>query len=83
MLWLRKYLTKGRDFPNPATTEISLQIPSSKEVTDIRIFAMNGAEVKHFSTQPERINISDLFPGVYLLKAELDNGAFQSRFIKR
>ncbi|WP_319479872.1 M1 family aminopeptidase [uncultured Draconibacterium sp.] len=69
-------------FPNPATTEISLRIPSSKQITGIRIFDLNGAEVIHLSVQPERINISGLVPGVYLLKAELADGAFQGRFIK-
>jgi hypothetical protein len=69
-------------FPNPATTKITLQIPSSKEITGIRIFEMNGAEVKHFSVQPDKINISDLAPGIYLVKAELAGGTFQGRFIK-
>jgi aminopeptidase N len=69
-------------FPNPATTEISLQIPSGKQITGIRIFDINGTEVKHFSTQLEKLHISDLAPGVYLLKAGLDDGTFQGRFIK-
>ncbi|WP_321997614.1 M1 family aminopeptidase [Draconibacterium orientale] len=69
-------------FPNPATTEISLQIPSGKQISGIRIFEMNGAEVKHFVEQTAKINISDLAPGIYLVKAELAGGTFQGRFIK-
>jgi len=70
-------------FPNPATTEIHLQIPLGTEISGIRIYDMNGTEVKRFSTQLEKINISDLAPGVYLLKAENSDGTFQGRFIKQ
>ncbi|KJF44030.1 M1 family aminopeptidase [Draconibacterium sediminis] len=69
-------------FPNPATTEISLRISSSMKITGIRIFDMNGAEVKHFAINPNKINITGLVPGIYLLKAELADGTFQDRFIK-
>ena len=69
-------------YPNPATTEIKLRIPSREQITDIRIFDMKGTEVKHFSTKQEKINITNLIPGVYLLKAELPDRAFQSHFIK-
>ncbi|WP_303924021.1 M1 family aminopeptidase [Draconibacterium sediminis] len=69
-------------FPNPATTEISLRISSSMEITGIRIFDMNGAEVKYFTINPNKINITGLVPGIYLLKAELADGTFQGRFIK-
>lgn len=69
-------------FPNPATTEITLQIPSGKQISNIRIFDMNGTEVKHCTTRQENINITNLAPGVYLLHAELSDGVFQGRFIK-
>ncbi|WP_163325857.1 M1 family aminopeptidase [Draconibacterium mangrovi] len=69
-------------FPNPATTEISLRFSSSMEITGIRIFDMNGAEVKHFTINPNKINITVLVPGIYLLKAELADRTFQGRFIK-
>ena len=69
-------------FPNPATTEIHLQIPSEKQISDIRIFNMSGTEVKHYSKQLEKLKISDLTPGVYLLQAEMPDAIFQGRFIK-
>nr|WP_321354073.1 M1 family aminopeptidase [uncultured Draconibacterium sp.] len=69
-------------FPNPATIEISLRIPSEKQISGIRIFDMSGTEVKHFSTQLGKLNVSDLTPGVYLLQAEMPDAVFQGRFIK-
>ncbi|MDX8337674.1 M1 family aminopeptidase [Draconibacterium sp. IB214405] len=79
-----KLLTQSIEiFPNPATTEITIQIPSGKQIVGVGIFDMNGAEVKQFSTQQEKLSISVLAPGVYLLKAEHPDGVFLSRFVKQ
>lgn len=69
-------------FPNPASTEITLIIPSGIQIAKIRIFDMGGVEVKHVKTPQTTINVADLSAGTYLLKAEHSSGIFSSKFMK-
>ncbi|QIA06646.1 M1 family aminopeptidase [Draconibacterium halophilum] len=69
-------------FPNPATTEITLVVPTAIHISHIRIIDMAGIEVKHLNAYKPIINISDLPVGTYVLNAEHSSGIFSSKFVK-
>lgn len=62
-------------FPNPATDFILIQNSNIPQI--VRIFSISGKMLKELTLQSdsERVNISDLSSGVYILKAE--NGRVQ------
>jgi len=66
-------------FPNPATEQITLQL-STQNVTDIRLTDLLGKTVRQFPLDSERLDVSDVKEGVYLLRVE-NNGGTSSRKI--
>ncbi|WP_321370229.1 M1 family aminopeptidase [uncultured Draconibacterium sp.] len=69
-------------FPNPANTGITLIIPTEIQINNIRVFDMQGNEVKRIYTPETTISVADLPSGTYLLHAEHSSGVFSSKFIK-
>jgi hypothetical protein len=61
-------------FPNPATEQITLQL-STQNVTDIRLTDLLGKTVRQFPLGAERLDVSDVKEGVYLLRVESNGGA--------
>ena len=74
-----------RLYPNPAQSELNLDIPESMNVQVIRIFSANGAEVKQARTTDnfKTIDISALYPGVYFLSIQTDEEVINKKFIKQ
>ncbi|MBR9922897.1 MAG: T9SS type A sorting domain-containing protein [Bacteroidetes bacterium] len=72
-------------YPNPATNEINLNIPSTVNIQNIRVFAVNGAEVQlpRSLDNNETLNIADLNAGIYFLMIETDTEVYNLRFIKQ
>jgi len=73
-------------FPNPAKEELTLQFnPSfnSNEIEDILIYDIQGKSVLNKSFHSNRIDISSLHAGLYLLELRTKNGERMSaRFVK-
>ncbi|WP_139959657.1 leucine-rich repeat domain-containing protein [Flavicella sediminum] len=66
-------------FPNPAKNTISV----SNNVVSAKIYSLLGTEVKSFSSNND-FDISYLANGIYLFKAEFENGATETvRFVKK
>ncbi|NIF04021.1 T9SS type A sorting domain-containing protein [Chryseobacterium sp. Tr-659] len=58
-------------YPNPATN--TFEIKTSNKLKKIVLFESGGKLVKTFNTPQEKYDISDLAPGVYILKIEGDD----------
>ena len=64
-------------FPNPATSVVNLS-----ETADVTITNINGAVVAR-ANNANRIDVSDLAAGIYVLSAKNENGTFTTKLIKR
>lgn len=76
-------------FPNPANSTIYVILKGGAAVggKEFNIVDMAGNTVKSFKTQSQKfelfnINIDDLAPGIYLLKATAAKQLFVSKFVK-
>lgn len=71
-------------FPNPASTEITLQIPWNG-VIGYRVYSGDGSLVRHGSASGPLLNIAigDLPDGVYFIHVENEKNKFVEKFIKR
>ena len=72
-------------YPNPAQSELNLDIPEAMNVQAVRIFSANGAEVKqaHTLNNFNTIDISALAPGVYFLSIQTEDEVINKKFIKQ
>jgi hypothetical protein len=71
-------------FPNPAVDE--LRIASEKLVINsIEINDISGKKISadRFQFSPDRVNVSNLSSGIYIVKFITDKGAFVKRFLKK
>lgn len=69
--------------PNPAKSYISLKLPQEKSLASVQIIDLLGKLVYSNNTLENRINISSLSRGVYLVKISTDNSNQTKRFIKQ
>jgi hypothetical protein len=61
-------------YPNPASTEIYIDFTgSNNQIENLRIVSIHG-QVLNQSRKADRINISALSEGVYILQIELADG---------
>lgn len=71
-------------FPNPASHEVHIN-HSGSSLGNIQLYNSAGLHIKTYSTNrlPATLDISDLSPGMYLLRGENDKGQqITSKFIK-
>lgn len=71
-----------RLYPNPATDVLNIQNGTSKDISDISIYAINGVLVKQTS-KAATVGIADLQDGVYIVKVQVDNQVLNYRLIKK
>lgn len=67
-------------FPNP--TNNSFSIETSKTITSLDIYNVQGKIVKSFYTQLSNYNIEELNSGIYFVKMKSDNDVFTRKIIK-
>ncbi|MDX1908451.1 MAG: sialate O-acetylesterase [Bacteroidia bacterium] len=68
-----------RIYPNPASTEIYVELTDSRNaIESLRIVSMQG-QVMHQSRRADPIDITALSEGVYILQIELTGGALVSK----
>lgn len=71
-------------FPNPVSDELNMVWPESFRVREVRIMDMTGALVMMAPADTERLDVSGLAPGMYLLQAIDENGEIlYGKFMKR
>lgn len=82
-----KFTTDNKDlvlYPNPVVGgNIKLDFPQS-ELFQVKIYNMSGIEIKGVVRQDRDINVKNIAPGMYILKATLENGqVYEKSFIIR
>ncbi len=68
--------------PNPATDALKFNV--NAEIISIKLYALNGAEVKEISINADEkmIDISKMSKGMFLVRMETSKGNISKRFIK-
>ncbi|TRX61856.1 T9SS type A sorting domain-containing protein [Fulvivirga sp. M361] len=72
-------------YPNPAVDEIYLPVTLSQKATAISIYDMSGEMAEGFqrsNTSIEKIDVSDLSQGVYLIHVSTPGGEVIRKFYK-
>ena len=71
-------------FPNPADDYLTISLPESlkKEVNQVTISDLSGKQIKILEFQ-ERLDVSTLQRGLYLIHFELDGENINRRFLKQ
>jgi len=67
-------------FPNPAQSELFIQ--SELRINRVEVFSATGASMIEENNFVEKISVSALPRGIYLLKVHTDKGVIVSKFVK-
>nr|WP_198999904.1 T9SS type A sorting domain-containing protein [Flavobacterium sp. ASV13] len=71
-------------YPNPSTNFVNIQSENNDQLENIQIFDLNGRLVKNISDfKDNKIDVSKLNQGSYVLKAKLNGKAIAKKIIKR
>ena len=70
-------------FPNPADQFLKIQNSSNKLIKNISIYNVLGKELIYQENPSKEINIQKLSKGIYILKFEVENKLFSTKFIKK
>jgi len=71
-------------YPNPFNDFITIKnnSQSSQKIKGIEILSINGAILKCFNSNFDKLNITDLTPGIYILKINTDNKSHLIKVVK-
>lgn len=72
-------------YPNPASDELTIQLPSGSEVASVEFYDYLGrlALTEKISQTSNHINVQDLSAGIYILKVLADDKIGTQKFIKK
>ena len=76
-------IVQSKDFsiyPNPASNEIFIRVPSNEQPKIVTLFSMNGQQFI-LPLMQGRVDVSSLANGVYVLLAQTGAEIFQSRIV--
>ncbi|EMQ94742.1 hypothetical protein D778_00382 [Xanthomarina gelatinilytica] len=68
-------------FPNPVQNELNIQLHNSITVKQVNVYSITGQVVLK-AQNARKLDVSDLSPGVYLMKIETDRGDVTRKIIK-
>jgi hypothetical protein len=69
-------------YPIPASDYLNIKVPNYIKIKSIRLVDMNGKVVVQLQNQVEKVNVSNLQQGVYLIQITTENGSISKRIIK-
>ncbi|HCY81009.1 MAG TPA: hypothetical protein DHV22_05065, partial [Xanthomarina gelatinilytica] len=75
-------LSEIRIFPIPTSDYVNIKTPYHIQIKSIGIIDLNGKVVMQLNNPVEKINLSNLQQGVYLLQIQTQNGNLSKRIIK-
>ena len=70
-------------YPNPTEKYINIRNINNEQIKEINIYNVLGKKVASFITPEKKINIQPLSKGIYILKFEIDNKLYSTKFIKK
>jgi hypothetical protein len=68
-------------YPNPATDKFNVSVPASIEIVSLELFDVLGKKMP-LDVSEERIDISHLVSGVYLLRLKTGRGVITQKLVK-
>ena len=68
-------------YPNPATNFVYLQSPNA--ITGVTIYNALGSIVRECNESFNKLDVSNLVPGVYIMEVSTDKGKSVLKFVKR
>jgi len=71
-------------YPNPANTEITIELKDRRQKTEVSIFNLTGEELfkQQTTNNKQQINISILPSGIYFVKIVNEQGVSVGKFVK-
>jgi hypothetical protein len=66
-------------YPNPATDQINLILPSNIQKFKLKILSIEGKCVEQINTDSRFISVSDLAPGYYFIEVKTDSGIARTK----
>lgn len=70
-------------YPNPAINTISIQIPSNYNTLKSSIYDLNGRKVLDVAPNKNKIDVSNLSDGMYILSVEVDDAILNRKIVIR
>ena len=67
-------------FPNPTDDFLNIQIPLTVEIKNVKLYDISGSDTDMEVVQG-KMDVSELTPGVYVLKMETSNGVFTEKIL--
>jgi hypothetical protein len=74
---------KCRISPNPFSSFVDIQIPSTEAITSIEVYSVDGARVFASRTSSTKIDLSALPSGIYQIEVLTSSGRYFSKVEKR
>src|SRR5690606_6965366 len=71
-------------FPNPAESYVTISNPSNSKITKIELIDFSGRIVQMWNATEcagNTLNIQNISPGIYLIKAETDKGVKTEKLV--
>tara|TARA_R110002124_G_scaffold118499_5_gene275903 strand:- start:7029 stop:9242 length:2214 start_codon:yes stop_codon:yes gene_type:complete len=70
-------------YPNPSNgSYLNIVNPSSVKINEIKIYTINGKEIKSISNPTSTINLNGIYNGLYIIKLISDKGTSIQKLIK-
>lgn len=69
-------------FPNPATNYININF-NKAIISEISIFNLNGSFIESVDISNQRIDVSHLPQGIYIIEIEIENEIFREKLVKQ
>ena len=70
-------------FPNPFKNQLKVILPTGEENERTSIYSTEGKLIKTFSQNQTTLDLSELKPGLYILKLETTKNTFERKVIKQ
>lgn len=70
-------------YPNPVSDYIMISTPENVKVEEISIYNTTGQLVKSFQVKEQKLNVSNLSTGIYILNIKTSAGVQQQKIIKK
>ncbi|SFC82058.1 GEVED domain-containing protein [Spirosoma endophyticum] len=71
-------------YPNPASEQVNLRLPTSHKVAGVRVFSVSGAQMMSQEGEVETLDIKPLPTGIYVIEVRtLSGNVLRQRFVKQ
>ncbi|MEO9569559.1 MAG: endonuclease [Polaribacter sp.] len=82
-LSINNFISKGISFyPNPVNSILYIENTDNFSIKNLSIYNYLGKKIRSIQTPKEEINTQNLSKGIYILKFEVENKIYSTKFIK-